>query len=1071
MRDASVDCMDIEAAQDIEKEKEIEGYIVELEALREETSTLKAELDRLNQEHQNGNDKTSVQDSGVDDIDSPGEALRPTVKSLQEELKELNSANEELKQKLGDLRDNFSAELTQMEKDLIASENENLSLNDKLIDIGSSLKENDKAKAEMEHILQGLREDLQEAMNDKIEKDRALHRLRIETDRLRKKIPTKGKPVPVILPFEIKQVGENSPVDESFGSDYMQDILNISSEEPQKLAFLPENEVPLKSSKEKEFTPMKDQAVNTDEVQVLEEMLQNLPKKNELEKKVQQQTKINSKLKHMVKNLKAEVESLKDDCQRVSGESLEKEQRLKDLRAEMAALVNDKEEMINGFRERLNVLTSDKGKIVDNLKIEYEQLLSEKDSDIKHIHKQLETSHEQLESKTNDLATITSNYEECLGNENDLEIKAKNLETEVTDLRNANEELEGRLNSLTEHAKALEVENSEFEHRNVDLEDIVSNLRKDMEVLVSHRAELEQNAADSEALIYNLREQVDGSKDDVTDSLISELRAKVLDDETKLKDLNNRLQETKKDIAIQREGFEESYRSLMEEKEGVLTDKLQCEQRVQDLRLDMEKFVKEKDEIVENLRSKMKQAVEEQGGLSEALKSEYEKMLDEKDDLVKESAIEISKLKEEVVAVVNEKDELLAQMLEFDREIDGLKEDKELLGTECDELRERLGTSMNDRAQVQKTLNIQAEKLVQLNEEANRLRQELDNSDSKKMVEEMQKEYNEMAVQNDRLREETENAIKEKDLYRSKVKKDYDRINNSLSFDLEQARAQSLEREKTVQLLRLEVEGVVKEKETLATKLRAALDKREVAVPLTGEAQSHEGFANTLQEMKSEMNKISKEYHKTRKEKDQLYTKFQKVSDGLRKNLKSSLKENEELSKKLDKLESENKSVKQSLREKDSAIFQLKKNFEHIGHGWRSDLDTARCERDEANSKLKALQDDKSSVDSNIKEGEHDLSPIKTDLQSKLNSLESENSKLQERRAKDELFCNELASRINELEQKKNILEYELENSQSQLRSAFEKENSVYNKSPDDSEDLHGVNLGIPTKTLQVVHF
>ena len=52
----------------------------------------------------------------------------------------------------------------------------------------------------------------------------------------------------------------------------------------------------------------------------------------------------------------------------------------------------------------------------------------------------------------------------------------------------------------------------------------------------------------------------------------------------------------------------------------------------------------------------------------------------------------------------------------------------------------------------------------------------------------------------------------------------------------------------------------------------------------------------------------------------------------------------------------QNRDLQQSLIEKQSALTKAKIQFEHIGKGWRNDLDAARAEKEEALRQLGELR-------------------------------------------------------------------------------------------------------------------
>ena len=80
---------------------------------------------------------------------------------------------------------------------------------------------------------------------------------------------------------------------------------------------------------------------------------------------------------------------------------------------------------------------------------------------------------------------------------------------------------------------------------------------------------------------------------------------------------------------------------------------------------------------------------------------------------------------------------------------------------------------------------------------------------------------------------------------------------------------------------------------------------------------------------------------------DKLYNKFHEVAESLRKELEKSLNEKESLVQKTEETLNQNRELQQSLIERQSALTKAKLQFEHVGKGWRNDLEAARAEKEQ----------------------------------------------------------------------------------------------------------------------------
>lgn len=203
---------------------------------------------------------------------------------------------------------------------------------------------------------------------------------------------------------------------------------------------------------------------------------------------------------------------------------------------------------------------------------------------------------------------------------------------------------------------------------------------------------------------------------------------------------------------------------------------------------------------------------------------------------------------------------------------------------------------------------------------------------------------------NNKLRQDLYMTMKEKENLRLKLKKDYDQILSSLKLDLEQSREQNLEKERFIHNQRVEVESLVKDKDSLVAKLRGSGEVTKESLQGSGDEQTD--VDDVVSKLKNEVNWLRKECQDCRMEKDKLYNKFHEVTETLRGELEKSLREKENLTQKTEETLNQTRDLQQSLIEKQSALTKAKIQFEHIGKGWRNDLDAARAERDEALRRL-----------------------------------------------------------------------------------------------------------------------
>ena len=220
----------------------------------------------------------------------------------------------------------------------------------------------------------------------------------------------------------------------------------------------------------------------------------------------------------------------------------------------------------------------------------------------------------------------------------------------------------------------------------------------------------------------------------------------------------------------------------------------------------------------------------------------------------------------------------------------------------------------------------------------------LNKSDEEKLFEELQANYDLLETGNSKLRQDLYMTMKEKEHLRLKLRKDYDQIVASLKLELEQSRAQNLEKERFIHNQRVEIQSLVGDKDSLIAKLKEKSGVTNEDLQRSGDVQPN---VDEVTELKNEINLLRKECQDCRMEKDKLFNKFHETAESLRSELEKSFDEKANLTQKSEEALNQNRELQQSLLEKQSALTKAKLQFEHIGKGWRNDLEAARAEKEE----------------------------------------------------------------------------------------------------------------------------
>ena len=220
----------------------------------------------------------------------------------------------------------------------------------------------------------------------------------------------------------------------------------------------------------------------------------------------------------------------------------------------------------------------------------------------------------------------------------------------------------------------------------------------------------------------------------------------------------------------------------------------------------------------------------------------------------------------------------------------------------------------------------------------------LNKSDEEKLFEELQANYDLLETGNSKLRQDLYMTMKEKEHLRLKLRKDYDQIVTSLKLELEQSREQNLEKERFIHNQRVEIQSLVGDKDSLIAKLKEKSGVTNEDLQRSGDVEPN---VDEVTELKNEINLLRKECQDCRMEKDKLFNKFHETAESLRSELEKSFDEKANLAQKSEEALNQNRELQQSLLEKQSALTKAKLQFEHIGKGWRNDLEAARAEKEE----------------------------------------------------------------------------------------------------------------------------
>ena len=625
----------------------------------------------------------------------------------------------------------------------------------------------------------------------------------------------------------------------------------------------------------------------------------------------------------VIESLRAEIETAEEHLQNVNdalelqksfnedslGRIEEDQVKLNNLQNEMNTSLSEKDNIIQQLEDELEKANESFHDIAQRLQVktvEYGSLSTEKDS-----------LHEQLKETLNE-SQNTSTLKEGIIAET-----GRNLEM-------ANNRAEGLTEQLNDSLNVLESERK----RREELDDIASTLRQDLQLRTEQKRELEdvvmalnidleKALKDREELRQALRVKqtvTQATDNPCFDEIVLEEKTKVIqemqqqlsDTEHKLDVANDQLVIAKKKNESLESELKAAEVSTQEITASAHSEKQRLEEVVPGLKADLQQSSLTKEEAINVLRKKLEEAVEERGGAVVSLKSEYDKMLGERDQVVASLQDEMQRVNEEFTNLGYRFELTLQDNVSKGNSIVQLQnqvQEKQHILDENNELQERLRNA--------------GERMTELDREIHELKEDKNRRDFEKL--ELQNSQNKVLELEKRMAAN----MKDGEVSKAKQKKEFKRLYEGLQFDLENSRKQNLEKEKSLQNLREELEEVMKQKEALAYKLRNPNKERGV------ERFQKSDDADFVEKFRDEKKELLRDLDKTRKEKDDIFAKFHNISEGLRRDLEMAINSRDEKAQEclkanvvIDKLQRSNAELEREIKERDATINSLNSGIE-----------------------------------------------------------------------------------------------------------------------------------------------
>lgn len=842
------------------------------------------------------------------------------VKKIQQEKLEYVQELENTKDGYEKVLSDKDEEIGNFKRELENCNIETEELKGRLRQTQESFDELNKLKVDFDHIISGLRGDLQQALEEKAVADQLAHEFRVQLERMKSSyaqgdiaagVEDVGRNQLVSSPHYLQEIAE--PIAERVdAAQEEEDGERISGATEPIMAGRPDLQT-LTNTREGED-------VSEERPSFAERTLETSDYVVSLQNELKQASDLNNKLKEALKKKRSKPRSKSSGEHEMSNETIaelegiraakvESDKQMAHLRLELDNFVQEKERIVAGFKSKMEKLADEKER-ANSLIEDYEKQLLTKDTavrDLKVKFDLLSSENDVLKSDVENLPELKLELQltvqENAELENDLRYN-KSLVKENTDrVSELKRELESReekhLKEIEEikerHDQVLIAKQKETDEAILELRQINTELQDNLQSvsdnrdatereLIGTRAKLEQVVQDSYPVIeeksqkiQELLSQMEENRINADNIIVqlerseSTLQEQVQELELSGTELKKQLEETRAENQKQRLRFqrsvEEKETELREEKEGL-------QQQMQQLEAKFEELLSQSQASISKLEEELAHANMELVSFNEKLqtadgeKQDIEKLRNNFDhitsglrgdlqqainaraaaeELAHEFQVQLEKMRKSNPTTANEVDEIspaqenkMSEMLEAtQREEANLRAALEATLIERDALQNRLrdfelvlstksekealssddGNSNVNEDNVQKVV----EEVILQSSEDNQV-SSLPTSETEVEIENLKNELQRVKNVNEKLKAKLRTMMKKRRVKSDSGDEDSS-VRNELQTELEKIRQEKLEREKTCQELRLELDTFVREKESITNELRRRIDE------------------------------------------------------------------------------------------------------------------------------------------------------------------------------------------------------------------------------------------------------
>lgn len=904
-----------------------------------------------------------------------------------EYVQELENCKDGYEQVLG----SKEAETENFQRDLANAKMKIEHLTSQLREAHLSLEELNKLKANFDHIVSGLREDLQQALNEKAAADQIAHEFRVQLNRKETSVEQRGTELEdvavdttetarTVVNAQLKASQEEVAV--------LKGTLETVNKEKEELQKTLE-----KLRSDRKEVDDKVQQTGADSEDGKGEMEGELTDTSSnvlwLQSELKKVNELNSKLKAALRKKRSKSDSREEETSSETIAELEKsraakldsERKVQELREELDDFVKEKEVIVATLKSRIELVSQEKEDAISVIE-EYEKQLLEKDSIVGDLTEQcqsLSLDNEGLNKSIEELTAINSELQvsaqdatdakdalESLEKTNQSVISERNqtisaLESQLENTKEGYERIvEGLKEQLSEKERKADESITELRQNNQELQEniqIVTEQRDDIEQeLLNAKSELEQVIKDS----YPVMEEKDRKINEL-EVLMEEKQTKTEENILQLQASERTLQERiqvldarNSEIKSHLEEVQSELEKRLQDEEGLEEELAQAHSEINELntllqaanqdKQDINRLQSNFDHILSGLREDLQQALEGKAAADE-IAHEFQVQLEK----LKKLTPEFSK---EVDGSLLQQENKISEMLEVaQHEVANLKAALEVTLKERDDLQNKISDfelSLQEKSNKEPISSLEVDWKYAERDKAEKVAEEVilqssvDNqvtaappSEAEVELENVKNEMQRIKGLNDKLKAKLRAVIKKK-----RVKSDSGDEDTTIQAELQQLRQGKLDSEKACQQLRLELDAFVRQKESIVNELKSKIEQlvteQEKSYSLVEELEQQIAQRdNELQDMRDEIRGLQNENDETWK----IVQKLREENGSLRNQEQDLILQRAEIERECRRLKEEVEGLAENVSKKENVITTLEKQLEDITENYKTELE------------------------------------------------------------------------------------------------------------------------------------